>query len=55
MANEKAKILVCDDEADIVSAISIYLRAEGYDLPEDLYTLEELRDAILRLSGKEAE
>ena len=31
------------------------LRAEGYDLPEDLYTLEELRDAILRLSGKEAE
>ena len=32
MANEKAKILVCDDEADIVSAISIYLRAEGYDV-----------------------
>ena len=29
------------------------LRAEGYELPEDLYTLEELRDAILRLSGKE--
>ena len=29
------------------------LRAEGYDLPDDLYTLEELRDAILRLSGKE--
>ena len=29
------------------------LRREGYDLPEDLYTLEELRDAILRLSGKE--
>ena len=29
------------------------LRAEGYDLPEDLYTLEEVRDAILRLYGKE--
>ena len=26
---------------------------KGYDLPEDLYTLEELRDAILQLSGKE--
>jgi len=31
------------------------LREEGYDLPDDLYTLEELRDAILRLCGKEAE
>ena len=30
------------------------LRAEGYDLPEDLYTLEELRAAILQLAGKEA-
>ena len=29
------------------------LRSEGYDLPDDLYTLEELRDAIVRLSGKE--
>ena len=31
------------------------LRDEGYDLPEDLFTLEELRDAILQLSGKEAQ
>ena len=29
------------------------LRAEGYDLPDDLYTLTEVRDAILRLAGKE--
>ena len=31
------------------------LRSEGYDLPDDLYTLEELRDAVLKLCGKEAE
>ncbi len=29
------------------------LRAEGFDLPEDLYTLEEVKQAILRLCGKE--
>ncbi len=29
------------------------LRAEGFDLPEDLYTLDEVREAILRLAGKE--
>ncbi len=29
------------------------LRAEGFDLPEDLYTLAEVRKAILRLVGKE--
>jgi len=29
------------------------LRAEGFDLPEDLYTLDEVRQAILRLAGKE--
>ena len=29
------------------------LRAEGFDLPDDLYTLEEVRQAILRLAGKE--
>lgn len=28
------------------------LRAEGYDVASDLYTLEEVRDAILRLYGK---
>lgn len=32
MAMEKETILVCDDEEDIVTAISIYLRAEGYDV-----------------------
>jgi len=26
------KILVCDDEKDIVAALTIYLRAEGYDV-----------------------
>lgn len=30
--NEKERILICDDEADIVSAVSIYLRAEGYEV-----------------------
>ena len=30
------------------------LRAEGFDLPEDLYTLDEVREAILRLAKKEA-
>ena len=29
------------------------LRAEGYDLPEDLYTLDEVRTAILALADKE--
>ena len=29
------------------------LRAEGFDLPDDLYTLDEIRQAILRLAGKE--
>ena len=24
-------VLICDDEKDIVSALEIYLRAEGYD------------------------
>ncbi|MDD3212559.1 MAG: energy-coupling factor transporter ATPase [Eubacteriales bacterium] len=28
------------------------LRAEGFDLPDDLYTLPEVRDAVLRLAGK---
>ena len=28
------------------------LIAEGFDLPQDLYTLIEVRDAILRLAGK---
>ena len=29
------------------------LRAEGFALPDDLYTLDEVRQAILRLAGKE--
>lgn len=29
------------------------LRQQGYDLPEGLYTLDEVRTAILRLAGKE--
>ncbi len=29
------------------------LIAEGFSLPDDLYTLSEVRDAILRLAGKE--
>lgn len=29
------------------------LREQGYDLPEGLYTLDEVRSAILRLAGKE--
>ena len=32
MANELTKILVCDDDADIAAAVSIYLRAEGYEV-----------------------
>ena len=28
------KILVCDDEKDIVSALRIYLTAEGYEVFE---------------------
>ncbi len=27
------KVLVCDDEKDIVSAISIYLTSDGSELP----------------------
>ncbi len=30
MQNETQTVLICDDEKDIVSAVSIYLRAEGY-------------------------
>ena len=28
------RILVCDDEKDIVSALRIYLTAEGYEVAE---------------------
>ena len=30
------------------------MREEGYDLPEDLYTLDEVKAAVLRIAGKEA-
>ena len=32
MNNDIPKILVCDDDADIAAAVSIYLRAEGYEV-----------------------
>jgi len=35
------------------SKLTHALRAEGFDLPDDLYTLDEVREAILRLCGKE--
>ena len=35
------------------SKLTHALRAEGFDLPNDLYTLDEVREAILRLCGKE--
>lgn len=38
-------ILVCDDERDIVSALKIYLTAEGYNVCE-AYTGKEALDAI---------
>ncbi len=38
-------ILVCDDERDIVSALKIYLTAEGYNVCE-AYTGREALDAI---------
>ena len=31
-ANEKKKILLCDDDSDIVESMSIYLIQEGYDI-----------------------
>ena len=30
------------------------LREKGFDLPEDLYTLDEVKAAVLRIAGKEA-
>lgn len=32
MIHDIPKILVCDDDADIAAAVSIYLRAEGYEV-----------------------
>ena len=36
------KILVCDDERDIVNALKIYLTGEGYDVVEAYNGLEAL-------------
>ena len=47
------KILVCDDEKDIVRALEIYLKAEGYEIRkayngrEAMQMLQEERDQIL--------
>ena len=40
-------ILICDDEKDIVSALKIYLRAEGYNTIE-AYNGREALDAVKR-------
>ena len=37
------RILVCDDERDIVSALRIYLTAEGYEVLEAYNGSEMLR------------
>lgn len=36
------KILVCDDEKDIVNALSIYLRSDGYEVVEAFNGLEAI-------------
>lgn len=36
-----------------VTDIAIHLRALGVDVPESVYTVEQLRDAVLRLKGGE--
>ena len=45
-------ILVCDDEKDIVSALTIYLQAEGYQVfgaANGLQALETLRHEQIHL------
>ena len=41
--NGMYRILVCDDERDIVSALRIYLTAEGYEVLEAYNGSEMLR------------
>ncbi|MBQ3065894.1 MAG: response regulator transcription factor [Clostridia bacterium] len=41
--DKKQRILVCDDEEDIVSAVSIYLQAEGYEVIKAYDGLQALR------------
>ena len=43
MMDKKQRILVCDDEEDIVSAVSIYLQAEGYEVIKAYDGLQALR------------
>ncbi len=48
----KYRILVCDDEKDIVNAIEIYLRAEGYEVLkayDGLQALEVLKKEVVDL------
>ena len=50
------KVLICDDERDIVSALKIYLEAEGYETlcahngqeALDLLTREEVQLVLLK-------
>lgn len=44
-ADRKMRILVCDDDKEIVDAIEIYLMQEGYDV-EKAYNGEEALDAV---------
>ena len=37
------KILVCDDDRDIVSAVRIYLHADGYEVAEAYNGYEALK------------
>ena len=41
------KVLVCDDEKDIVSALRIYLTAEGYEVLE-AYTGAQALEIVRR-------
>ena len=46
-----AKILICDDEKDIVSALTIYLQAEGYET----VAAYNGREALQILRGQEVQ
>jgi len=47
MEEDMYKILVCDDEKDIVSAVRIYLESEGYEVCE-AYNGKEALEAVRR-------
>ena len=49
------KVLVCDDEKDIVSAISIYLTSDGYEVipaRNGLEALDIVKQRIRRIRRK---